>query len=206
MAILWKPTGTLDISTMPTDLPEQSGNGAIISGAMVRCKNLVLNRMGLAELRYGSSLISSFTPTTSPELILEAAGHRYIFAGNEIYYDEVLTLDSVICEDPVFSPVGGGYSSEQTVTITSSTASAYIYYTLDESTPDAQSSKYATPILVPASSYLKAIAIHPKGALSDSSVTSEFYSLFAQNLLITETDSGSIITETDSSTITTEGP
>jgi hypothetical protein len=173
---------------------------------MVRCKNLVLNRMGLAELRYGSSLISSFTPTDAPELILEAAGHRYIFAGNEIYYDEVLTLDSVICSAPVFSPSGGSYSSEQTVTITSETTDAYIYYTLNGDTPDEQSTRYTVPILIQSFSYLKAIAIHPTGALINSSVTSEFYALFLQNQLITDYASSSIITETDSSNLTTEGP
>jgi hypothetical protein len=206
MSILWKPTGTLDINTMPTDLPEQSGNGAIVSGAMVRCKNLSLNRMGLAELRYGSSLIASFTPTSAPDLILEVAGHRYIFAGNEIYYDEALTSNSVVCSAPVFSPSGGSYASEQTVTITSATSTAYIYYTLNGNTPDAQSTRYTVPIVVPSFSYLKAIAIHPTGTLGDSAVTSEFYALFAQNQLITEYASSSFITETDSSSVTTEGP
>jgi hypothetical protein len=162
--------------------------------------------MGLAELRYGSSLIASFTPTSAPELILEVAGHRYIFAGNEIYYDESLTYDSVVCYDPVFTPSGGNYSSEQTVTITCATSAAYVYYTLNGDTPDAQSTRYTVPILVPSFSYLKAIAIHPTGALSDSAVTSEFYSLFAQNQLITEYASDSIITETDSNSVTTEGP
>ena len=206
MSILWKPTGTLDINTMPTDLPEQANNNSITSGAMARCKNLTLNRMGLAELRYGSSLIASLSTTYTPDLILEVGGHRYIFAGSEIYYDEVLTSNSVVCGAPVFSPSGGSYASEQTVTITSATSDAYIYYTLNGDTPDAQSTRYTVPVLVPSFSYLKAIAIHPTGALSDSSVTSEFYALFAQNQLITEYASSSIITETDSSNVTTEGP
>jgi hypothetical protein len=206
MAILWKPTGTLDISTMPTDLPEQPGNGAIVSGAMVRCKNLNLNRMGLAELRYGSSLIASFTPASAPDLILEVAGHRYIFAGDEIYYDEALTSESVICGLPSFSPVGGNYAAVQTVTITSATSAAEIHYTLDESTPTVQSTLYTSPITVPANSYLKAIAIDPRGIISDSDIASAFYSIFAQDAIVTETNVYTLTTETETDTLTTEGP
>jgi hypothetical protein len=206
MAILWKPTGALDINSMPTDLPEQAGGNAIISGAMVRCKNLSLDRNGLAELRAGSSLISTFTPASVPELILDAAGHRYIFAGNEIFYDESPIADAVICGTPTFSPAGGSYAAAQTVTITSSTASADIHYTLDESTPTEQSLKYFSPVAVPANSYLKAIAIDPRGIMSTSEVASAFYSIFAQDSLVTETNVYTLTTETAEDTLTTEGP
>lgn len=206
MAILWKPTGTLDINTAATDLPEQTDGGGIVSGAMVRCKNLRLDRHGVAELRYGSSLVSAFTPSSVPELILDVAGHRYIFAGSEIFYDETLVSDIVACADPVFSPLGGSFVSLQTVTITCETAAANIYYTTNGNDPTAQDLLYTVPVEVPANSYLKAVAIDPRGFLSDSAIVTEFYAIFAQDTLITETDQDTLITETDSDTLTTEGP
>lgn len=206
MAILWKPTGTLDINTAPTDLPEQAGNGAILSGAMVRCKNVRLDRHGMAQMRYGSSLISSFSPTSAPELILEVGGHRYIFAGSQVFYDEAEVSEAVICANPVFTPDGGSYLVEQTVTITCATSRASIYYTLNNTTPNSQSTLYSVPFVVPENTYLKAIAIDPYGVYISSSITSAYYSLAAIDVVVTETNGDTLITETNSDTVTTEGP
>jgi len=177
MAILWKPIGTLDINTAPTDLPEQSGGngGGILSGAMVRCKNLRLDRHGIAELRYGSSLISSFTPTAAPDLILEVGGHRYIFAGEQVFYDETEAAEAVICADPVFTPAGGSYTVAQTVSIASATSRAKIYFTTDGNTPTAQSQEYTAAVYVPVNSYLKAIAIDPLGVYLSSGIVSDYH-------------------------------
>lgn len=208
MAILWKPTGSLDINTAPTDLPEQSDGGGIVSGAMTRCKNIRIDRQGIAELRFGSSLLASFTTVAPPELILEAGGHRYLFAGDEVFYDETEIFPGVICSTPEFSVEGGSYSTEQTVTITSDTERALIYYTMtvNGETPTAGSTKYTGPITVTAFRWLEAIAIDPLGYLYDSEVKSGYYLTWAQNALVTDTDDDTLITETDSDTLTTEGP
>jgi hypothetical protein len=47
--------------------------------------------------------------------------------------------------EPVFSPPPGTYSSAQTVTLTSDTPGAEIYYSID-GTPDASSTRYTGPI------------------------------------------------------------
>jgi hypothetical protein len=206
MAILWKPTGALDINTEPTDLPEQSGDGGIISGAMTRCKNLSFDRHGKATLRAGSTVLTTFALSAAPELLLEVGGHRYTFAGDDIYYDEAITTETVTCAEAVFTPDGGSYTTQQTVTITTDTAAANIHYTTNNSTPDDQSPIYASTVLVPINSYLKAIVIDPRGILSDSGVVTAFYSLFAQDALITETNEDTLITETNSDTLTSEGP
>lgn len=205
MGILWKPTGTLDVNTAATDLPEQSDGRNIISGAMTRCKNLRLDRNGIAQLRYGSSLLTSFTSISAPELILDAAGHRYIFAGDQIFYDEALVSEVVSCAAPVFLPAGGSYLSDQTVTITTATTTAVIFYTLDGETPTSDSPRYTVPVVVPGHNYLKAIAIDERGYLSDSAVTSAFYGLWAQNALVTESNENALITE-GGNALTTEGP
>jgi len=86
MTIIWKPIGTLDLSTDPCEL-QQSGSGADIgSGAMQRCKNLRLDENGVAKTRDGSRIIDSGL-TTPINLIIEQAGSRYSFAGHRIYQD-----------------------------------------------------------------------------------------------------------------------
>jgi len=59
---------------------------------------------------------------------------------------------------PTFSPAGGTYASPQTVTISSSTAGATIYYTTNGSTPTTSSTVYSGPITVSATETVKAIA------------------------------------------------
>ena len=206
MGIIWKPTGSLDINTAPTDLPEQADGKNISSGALARCTNLILDRTGIARTRYGTSAIVSIGSTVAPELILEVGGNRYIFAGDQIFYDESLLAEGVDLPAPTFSPVAGAYADTQSVTISCTNPSAKIYYTVDGSTPTVQSSLYTQAVSVPTTTTLKAIAVDPRGFLLDSPVTSGFYAVYTQNPFITETDSDSLITETDENNITTEGP
>jgi len=59
---------------------------------------------------------------------------------------------------PEFNPPGGVYSQPVTVTITSATAGAQIYYTTNGLTPDQSSTMYSTPVQISANTSLKAIA------------------------------------------------
>jgi hypothetical protein len=206
MPILFKPTGSLDINTAPTDLPEQADGRNIVSGAMARCKNLRTDRHGIARLRHGSSLVISISTTGTPESILETGGHRYEFFSDKVYYDEVEMASGIYVPNPTFSPEAGAYLTPQSVTISCTLSSANIYYTTDGTTPDVQSTLYTSAITVPESTYLKAIAIDPRGLLGSSAVVTGYFFLWAQNALITETDSGSLVSETEENNITTEGP
>ena len=62
---------------------------------------------------------------------------------------------------PVFSPTPGTYTSAQTVTLSSSTASATLFYTTDGSAPTSSSPVYSTPLSVPGSETIHAIASAP---------------------------------------------
>ncbi len=59
---------------------------------------------------------------------------------------------------PAITPDGGSFAATQTVTLTTTTASANIYYTLDGSAPTPASTQYTGPITISAAATLQAIA------------------------------------------------
>ena len=74
---------------------------------------------------------------------------------------------------PVFSVPAGTYTTVQSIAITCSTAGSSIRYTIDGSTPNADSTLYTSPISIVSNTTLKAIAI--KSGKTDSSVASATY-------------------------------
>ena len=72
------------------------------------------------------------------------------------------------CATPTFSPVAGTYTSAQSVTISTTTAGATIYYTTDGTDPTESSSVYSTPIYVSKTTTIKAMAA--KEGMTNSSV------------------------------------
>nr|MCR5038117.1 chitobiase/beta-hexosaminidase C-terminal domain-containing protein [Bacteroidales bacterium] len=60
---------------------------------------------------------------------------------------------------PTFTPAAGTYYEAQTVSIECGTAGASIYYTLDGTDPDENSTLYSTPLTLDATTTVKAIAI-----------------------------------------------
>jgi hypothetical protein len=67
---------------------------------------------------------------------------------------------------PTFSPAAGTYTSEQTVTISTSTTGATIHYTTNGTTPTTSSPVYAGPITVSSTETVKAISFVPGWAAS----------------------------------------
>jgi hypothetical protein len=76
---------------------------------------------------------------------------------------------------PVFSPAPSTYTSTQSVAITCATDGAVIHYTTDGSTPTAASPVYSSPVSIPATMQLKAIAID--GILLNSFVRGGLYTI-----------------------------
>jgi C1A family cysteine protease len=82
-----------------------------------------------------------------------------------------LSTESVIT--PAASPAGGSYTAFQSVTLSTATSGASIYYTTNGSIPTTSSTLYTGAIAISTSTTLKAIAM--KSGMADSAVISEVY-------------------------------
>lgn len=201
MGIIFKPPGSLDISTDPSSLPERSDGKTLVSGEMTRCKNLRLDQAGVLKTRDGSQKFTTNQINEAIDFIIEQNGDRYTFAGTEIYKNEVVVSGSSQCETPEFSPDGGSYSGTQSVTITTGTRGTIIYYTLNGLEPSRATLKYDSPVSVSLPGILRAIAV--KTGFADSDEKEGRY-LFTSFNLVTE-GGDTLITETDSDNIVNEG-
>ncbi len=84
-------------------------------------------------------------------------------------------IDLPVAAAPAFSPAGGTYGGSQTVTISTATAGATIYYTTDGTTPTTSSSVYSGPITVSSSETLEAIAA--EAGYTQSAVVTATYTI-----------------------------
>ncbi len=92
--------------------------------------------------------------TQTIEAIATAGGYTTSSVGSAAY-----TINLALAATPTFSPAAGTYNSAQTVTISTTTPSATIYYTTNGSTPTTSSTVYSGPITVSASETVQAIAL-----------------------------------------------
>jgi hypothetical protein len=95
----------------------------------------------------------SVTATETINAIATASGYSTSAVGTALY-----TINYPPAATPVFSPVGGTYTSAQSVTIVDTTAGATIYYTTNGSTPTTSSAVYSGAITVSANETIEAIA------------------------------------------------
>ncbi|MBR4131027.1 MAG: chitobiase/beta-hexosaminidase C-terminal domain-containing protein [Bacteroidaceae bacterium] len=79
------------------------------------------------------------------------------------------------CAAPTFSPAAGTYSSAQSVTISTTTEGATIYYTTNGDDPTTSSSVYSAPITVSETTTVKAIAT--ADGYNNSSVATAVYTI-----------------------------
>ncbi len=76
---------------------------------------------------------------------------------------------------PTFNPIGGTFTSAQSVTVGDTTPNAVIYYTTDGSTPTTNSTQYSGAITVSATETIKAIAT--AAGYSTSNIGSATYNI-----------------------------
>ncbi len=117
--------------------------------------------------------LANISATTGVRLTIGGTSGNRRFSAVTITYTTSSTPPAVTVAAPVITPATGTYLVAQNVTITSETAGANIYYTIDGTTPDANSTLYTAPITVGTTTTVKAIAIVGTDA---STVTSAVYS------------------------------
>ena len=154
-----------------------SGNGPI---------EFTWNNDGLSDLgtftvqdTFGGTIFSedltsfngSFIPSTASPLL--ADGFVLKVLPNEFE-------PTPVAEAPVFDPQGGTYTNQVTVSMSSQTDTATIYYTTDGSTPTAQSSEYIAPLIFTETTTLKAIAI--ADGFLNSEISEATYSISTEEL------------------------
>jgi len=88
MSILFSPSGPLNINDDATELPQQADGKNISSGAVVKCKNLHMDKIGIAKTRDGSAKVNASAIDTDIDIILIQGSDRYVFSGDKIYQNE----------------------------------------------------------------------------------------------------------------------
>jgi hypothetical protein len=105
------------------------------------------------------------------------------------------TLETVAT--PTASPAGGTYATTQSVTLTTTTGGATIYYTTNDTEPTTGSTPYTTPISISVTTTLKAFAV--KAGMNDSAIMTAEYTISSG------TDPGTDPGQGTKPTITTSG-
>ena len=90
----------------------------------------------------------------------------------QLYVEDNGSTPITTVATPTFSPEAGSYNTPQTVTITTATSGASIYYTTDGSTPTSSSTLYTGAIAITVTTTIRAIAI--KDGISSEVATATF--------------------------------
>ena len=101
---------------------------------------------------------------------LVANGQVYVGTQHEVDVYGLLARSTPVTPLPIFSPAPGNYTTAQAITISDSLPGATIHYTIDGSTPTAQSPLYTTPVQVDDSILLQAVAVSTAAAQSGTAV------------------------------------
>ncbi len=122
----------------------------------------------------GSTLYSSpFTLTSSGTVKARAFLGGYNDSGIASAVFTINTIQTV--ETPTITPAGGTFTDSVSVTLSTNTVSASIYYTLDGSDPTTGSTLYSSPFTVSSSGTVKARAF--LGGYNDSGIASAVFTI-----------------------------
>jgi Legume lectin domain/Chitobiase/beta-hexosaminidase C-terminal domain len=180
-------TGIFTDGALPTvPAVDMTSSGVILSTGDAIAAHLVYDgttlTMTLSDFTAGKSFVYS-TTVNIPQIVGSSTAYVGFTGGtggngssiqNILSWTYATQSAPMTTSAPVASPPPGQYSSPQSITLTSATAGAVIYYTLDGSTPATASTIYSAPITVGnGTTTVKAMAI-ASGEL-ESPVTTATY-------------------------------
>jgi Malectin domain/Chitobiase/beta-hexosaminidase C-terminal domain/Legume lectin domain len=126
----------------------------------------------------GSTPSTASTVYTGPFTVTTTETIQAIAAGPGILQSTASTATYTLqtqVSEPTFTPPPGQYSVAQSISISSATTGATIYYTTDGSTPTTTSTRYTGPVSFSSSTTLQALATAPN--LSNSLIASGDYAI-----------------------------
>lgn len=134
-----------------------------------------------AEIRYttdgseptASSALYSSALTVSTTTTIKAKAFKSGMTNSATATAAYTINTAQTAASPVFNPVGGTYTSAQTVTLTCSTSGAQIRYTTDGTEPTSSSALYSSALTVSATTTIKAKAF-VSGMTSSATVTQTY--------------------------------
>ena len=154
-------------------------SGAVVSGAEVTitCDTENASIYYTTDGTVPTSTSTAYNPANKPT-ITAATTIKAIAVKDGLTDSEVASASYTIaapCATPTFSVEEGEVEKGTTVTISTTTDDATIYYTIDGSTPTTSSSAYSSPIAINSNMTIKAIAI--KDGMANSEMASATYTL-----------------------------
>src|SRR5436189_219557 len=126
----------------------------------------------------GSTPTTASSAYTGPVPLTTTTTLRAMAAASGMSNSNVTSATYTIVQPaapPTFNPAGGTFVGSVTVTLSTATSGATIYYTTDGSTPTTASSVYTGPVPLTTTTTLKAMAA--ASGMANSSVTSATYTI-----------------------------
>ena len=155
---------------------------ATLTGSGILFEALTLNPGNASPISYDSSVPEVASNTANGTVNIVGEGTTIIsaiFDGNANYAPQTVSYTLTVTDEretvatPTFNPGDGVVTAGTTVTITTTTSGATIYYTTDGTTPTSSANEYTSPIAITETTTINAIAV--KENFKDSEVATATY-------------------------------
>ncbi|PYP99795.1 MAG: hypothetical protein DMF83_29820, partial [Acidobacteria bacterium] len=168
-------TYTIQQSVAP---PSFNPAGGTFAGSVTVTMSTTTSGASIYYTTDGSTPTTASSVYTVPVPLTTTTTLRAMAAASGMTNSSVTSATYTISQaaaPPTFSPAGGSFVGSVTVTMSTATSGATIYYTTDGSTPTTASSAYTGPVPLTTTTTLRAMAA--ASGMANSSVTSAAYTI-----------------------------